>query len=120
MTLKGFIESRKESSEQQVFGYAAISKRHSVFSCEMEKDFADHVKTLADQFHGLSLEKCRALAYEFAVINKLTIPNNWTRDRKAGWTGGKVSRSGISYQFVRQRLWLKAAYGSTDPCNWHN
>ena len=54
---------------------------------------ADQVKTLADQFHGLSLEKCRALSYEFAVINKLKIPNNWTRDRKAGmdwWKGFKV------------------------------
>ena len=93
MTLKRFIESRKGSSQQQVFGYAAISKRHSVFSSEMEKALADHVKTLADQFHGLSLEKCRAQAYEFAVINKLTIPQNWSRDRKAGmdwWKGFKV------------------------------
>ena len=102
MTLKRFIESLKGSSEQQVFGYAAIPKRHSVFSFEMEKDLAD-VKALADQFHGLSLEKCRALAYEFAVINKLTILNNCTRDRKAGmdwWKGFKV-RNGISCQFVR-------------------
>ena len=65
MTLERFIDSRKRS-ELGIFGYAAISKKHSVFSREMENDLANHVKTLADQFHGLSLEKSRALAYEFA------------------------------------------------------
>ena len=89
MTLKRFIDSCKRS-QLGVFGYATISKKHSVFSCEMENDLANHVKTLVDQFHGLSLEKCRALAYEFALINKLTIPINWTRTGMDWWKGFKV------------------------------
>ena len=48
------------------------------------EDLASHVKSLADQFHGLSLEKCCQLAYEFASANDLTMPAIWTRHKKAG------------------------------------
>ena len=46
----------------------------------MEKDFDNYVKTLVNQFHGLSVEKCHE---EFALINNMTLSSNWTRDRKA-------------------------------------
>ena len=39
----------------------------------------NHIKTLGDQFYGLSLEKCNELMYEFALINNLTMLSNWTR-----------------------------------------
>jgi hypothetical protein len=40
---------------------------------------------MADQFHGLSREKCCKLAYEFAVRNHLeNIPKSWGERGKAG------------------------------------
>ena len=57
--------------------------RHSVFIRKMENDFVNRVKILADQFYGLSLEKCRALVCEFTLMNTLTLLGNWTRGRKA-------------------------------------
>ena len=35
-----------------------------------------HVKTLANQFYGLSLVKCHALVYEFTLINNNNNNNN--------------------------------------------
>ena len=59
----------------------------------MEKDLADHVKLLADMFHGLSISKCCQLAYNFAAENKLTVPKNWELNQRAGkdwWQGFKA------------------------------
>ena len=58
-------------------------QRHSVYSCKMENDIVNHVKTLANQFYGLSLVKCHALVYEFTLINYITMLGHWTRDKKA-------------------------------------
>ena len=48
------------------------SQRHSVYICKMENDIVNQVKTLANQFYGLSLVKCHALVYEFTLINYFT------------------------------------------------
>ena len=56
----------------------------------MEENLANHVKQLCDQFHGLSLQKCLKLAYEFASRNNLHMPDNWQRDGKQERTGGLV------------------------------
>ena len=79
MALKQLIDSHHRNGELGM----QQSQRHSVISCKMENDLVNHVKTLADQFYGLSLEKCNELMYEFALINNLTMLSNWTRDRKA-------------------------------------
>ncbi|KAI4818898.1 hypothetical protein KUCAC02_004189 [Chaenocephalus aceratus] len=50
----------------------------------MEKELADHIKTLAAMFHGIGLMKCRELAFEFAQRNSIDMPASWTRDEKAG------------------------------------
>ena len=71
MALRQFIDSRNRNSELGVFGYMQQCQRHSVYICQMENDFVNNVKTLADQFYGLSLEKCHAFVYEFASINKI-------------------------------------------------
>ena len=91
MTLKRYITKRNENPDAPT-GYAAVARQHAVFTPEMEKDLANHVKQLADQFHGLSLLKCRSLAYEFASRNNIEMPANWERDKKAGkdwWLGFK-------------------------------
>ena len=47
-------------------GYQGTAAAHKVFDADMEQELADHVKTLANQFHGLTTEKCCQLAFEFA------------------------------------------------------
>ena len=78
MTLKRFIDHRAANAE--CIGYEAISQKHAVFSPQVEEDLASHVKSLANQLHGLSLEKCCQLTYEFASANDLTMPANWSRN----------------------------------------
>ena len=43
-------------------------------------------------FFGLSVEKCKELAFQFAAANKLSIPHSWEVNKKAGkewWKGFK-------------------------------
>jgi len=92
MTLRRFI-IKQAKCPGSVTGYAAITNAHVVFTPEMEKDLADHVKRLADMFHGLSIAKCCQLAYSFAAKNKVTMPKNWEANQKAGkawWHGFKA------------------------------
>lgn len=81
MTLKRFIDKRAGNPNCTI-GYSAISQRHLVFIPLMEEDLATHVKALADQFHGLSLNKYCELAFEFAKANNLKIQTNWDKDKK--------------------------------------
>ena len=39
---------------------------------------------MAIQFHGLTKDKCRSLAYEYAVRNGLEVPKSWRDNEKAG------------------------------------
>ena len=65
-------------------GYQGTAAAHKVFDADMEQELADHVKTLANQFHGLTTEKCCQLAFEFVEKNNMKMPGSWTRDRKVG------------------------------------
>lgn len=42
------------------------------------------IKKLSFQFHGLSPLKCRQLAYEFAKLNDVAMPENWLSSKRAG------------------------------------
>lgn len=89
MTLKRYIERR---DGQQGTAYAPVALRHQVFSPDMETDLGDHVKQLSDMFHGLSVNRCCTLAYEFAKRNNVDVPASWDREKKAGqdwWLGFK-------------------------------
>ena len=44
-------------------GYGNVINSRVVFSDETEKSLAEHMKALADCFHGLIAVKCRQLAY---------------------------------------------------------
>ena len=57
---------------------------NSVFNDRQESDLAEHIKALCNQYDGLSVVKCRCLAYEFATKNNVNMPDNWARDGKAG------------------------------------
>ena len=89
MTLKRFIQKRNQSADA-IVGYKAVAQKQSIFPPNMEEDLASHVKLLADMFHGLSLQKCCILAYEFASRNGLRMPDSWNTNGKAGkdwWLG---------------------------------
>ena len=47
-------------------------------------DLAEHCTNLVKQHHGLSMDKVKMLAYEFAEQNQVTIRKNWSDNRKAG------------------------------------
>lgn len=83
MTLKRYI-TKRATNPDAVTGYQAVAANKAVFPSEMEQDLANHIKLLADMFHGLSVQKCCTLAYEFALHNKLNIPESWAKNGKAG------------------------------------
>ncbi|ESO94684.1 hypothetical protein LOTGIDRAFT_144925, partial [Lottia gigantea] len=89
MTLKRFILKKMKDS-QAATGYKAVSLNQSVIPPDMEQDLANHIKLMADMFHGLSLTKCRVLAYKFASQNQINMPVSWVTNCKAGtdwWLG---------------------------------
>ena len=69
--------------DKQLHTPGLVSLAHSIFNPAMEKDLANHLAKLADQYHELSLDKAK-LAYEFAVQHKLKIPDSWILDKKVG------------------------------------
>ena len=74
MTFTRYI---KKSKEQYLpTGYKAIAQTKAVFFEMMETDLARHIINLADMFHGLSVNKCCILAYNFASSNKIVTPQN--------------------------------------------
>lgn len=68
--------------KQWTLEYKRLSQSRCIFNEHMETDLANHIKTLAD--HGLSINKCHELAFEFAHQNDVEIPENWTKEKRAG------------------------------------
>jgi len=69
MTLNRYINKHDGENEQngernKVFGYGLCRLKNIIFSPEKETDLATHIKTLAEQFHGMTRNKCRALIVE--------------------------------------------------------
>ena len=62
-------------------GYA---QHREVFNNEMENDLTQSCINLARVHHGLSSEKKKQLAFEFALRNNLKMPQSWLENRKAG------------------------------------
>ncbi|KAK6168029.1 hypothetical protein SNE40_004071 [Patella caerulea] len=89
MTLTRYINKHDGENEQNddkndVFGYRNCQLKNMIFTQEMETDLAAHIKTLAEQFHGMTRNKCRALIVEYALKNSLIVPNSW---KENGMTG---------------------------------
>ena len=58
----------------------------------MEQQLSSHIVHLADMFFGLSVEKCKELAFQFSAANKLSVSHSWKINKKAGkqwWKGFK-------------------------------
>ena len=66
MTLSRYVNKCK-SQAQPVTGYVAVLLSNFVIPPAMESDLVQHIKTLSDMFYGLTTEKCKQLANEFAT-----------------------------------------------------
>ena len=97
MTLSRYVNKCK-SLPQPVTGYDAVLLSKFVIAPAMESDLAQHIKTLSDMFHDLTIEKCKQVAYKFTTRSKLKVPSSWDEKEKAGksWWLGFKSRHNLS------------------------
>ena len=80
-TLKRFVDQMSiDEDSAKKSGYKRVGDRHRIFSTKMEEDLANHIKSLSNMFYGLLTNKCRQLAFEFAIQNNI----NWKKKGKAG------------------------------------
>ena len=82
MTLLRFIR-KSEGEEIPNIGYEGVGKAQQILTPDMDVDLAKHVMDLADMFYGLTPDKLRSLAYEFATLNNVKMPDSWERDNQA-------------------------------------
>ena len=91
MTLMRF-KKKKEANPNCAVGYKSTSIKNRIISPDMEKDLATHIGYLAGMYFGLSFEKSKELAFEYAVKNNVVVSKSWIRCKKAGtqlWLGFK-------------------------------
>ena len=84
MTLLRFIKKTTEKGKVKSAAWGAVIDAKRIFTNEMEEELADHLKKLADQFHGLAPDKSRQLAFEYAQRNGVPVPASWTTKQRAG------------------------------------
>ena len=58
-------------------------KHRRIFLDKMEDNQSDHCTNSSRQHYGLSVEKVKSLAYDFADQNNIDIANSWWQNRKA-------------------------------------
>lgn len=81
-----YIKKRNANDGEMIAtSYDAVRLNKKVFTDKMEEDFFNQLTSLADKFFGVSVEKCRIMAYEMAVANNIQVPANWTKQKMAGY-----------------------------------
>ena len=116
MTLIRYIK-KKEADPNCVVGYQATALKNQIFTLEMEQQLSSHIVHLVDMFFGLSVEKCKELAFQFAAANKLSVPHSWEISKKAGkqWWKGFIQRHKLSIRTPEA-----TSIGRTVGFNYHN
>lgn len=97
-TLRSYIK-KKEVKTVKTVGYSGTAEAKMVFTLEVEKELADHIKKLAEQFHGLTPKKCCELAFQYAQKNNIPVPNNW---KEKGFAGRACRK--LYYSLRQERL----------------
>lgn len=94
-SLRRYLKNFRQMQGKPSVGY---SRHKMVFSDEMEKELAEHCIRLCNVFHGLTLDKMKSLAFEFADGNGIQVPINWTKNRRAGkdWAQAFLRRHDLS------------------------
>ena len=101
MTLKRYInkhdgENGENGERNKVFGYGNCRLKNIIFSPEKETDLATHIKTLAEQFHGMTRNKCRALIVERNRLAKNGgYGESWDTQGWEGWAMAQLSPHGV-------------------------
>ncbi|KAI5722693.1 hypothetical protein M8J76_012165 [Diaphorina citri] len=62
----------------------SVYNHRQVFTVEEEKKLASYLKISCQMFYGLTSTDCRKLAYETAVLNKMSYPKSWDENHSAG------------------------------------
>ena len=78
---------------------------------------------LADQYHGLSLHKCKELAYNFAIANNLNVPETWRVNETAGraWWISFKQRQNLSLRVPEATMLGRAsAFNQHNATNYFN
>ena len=83
----------------------------------MEQQLSSHIVHLADIFFGLSVEKCKELAFQFATANKLSVSHSWEISKKAGkqWWKRFKQRHKLSIRTPKA-----TSFGRAVAFNYHN
>ena len=81
-SLQRFMKKSERYGDQSTMGYH--EGVHRILTSDMDKALAEYVLELANKFYGLSTTKVRQIAYEFAIRNKITMPNSWSTSKQAG------------------------------------
>lgn len=66
-----------------------------IFTPAQEETLKDLIMcSLSKMYYALPVEECRVIAYEMAVINKITCPKSWEERKRAGidWFYGFMQR----------------------------
>ncbi|KAJ8916934.1 hypothetical protein NQ315_013406 [Exocentrus adspersus] len=93
--LQGWDDSGNESGDD--VSYSSKYTSQQVFTTLQESDLVAYVKRCADMNYGLTYEKIRYLAYEYAkVLPSCKLPKNWHLNKIAGidWMRGFMHRHG--------------------------
>jgi len=115
MTLTRYLKKINEKGPSQAtMGYSSHRK---IFSDEMEIDLARHLSDLCNRFFGLTTDKARSLAWEFAVRNDMDIPDAWKRDQQSG---KKWLRKFMERQSLTLRIPEATSYGRATAFNKEN
>lgn len=66
-----------------------------VFTSEMEAALVKYLLNCSAMFYGLTPKATRRLAYEYAIKNKITVPQKWLENELAGpdWLSGFLHRN---------------------------
>uniref|UniRef100_A0A671X1I5 HTH CENPB-type domain-containing protein n=1 Tax=Sparus aurata TaxID=8175 RepID=A0A671X1I5_SPAAU len=99
---------KREAKEVKTVEYGGTAEAKRVFSEEVEKKLADHIKKLAEKFHGLTPKKCRELALELAERNYIPTHSNWREKGLAGkdWFKNFMARYRLSLAVcLKRHLW---------------
>lgn len=92
-TLNDYLSrDKKENKGFQLGNYAV----RQVLTRAMEEELAAYLKQCSNMFYGLTPKITRQLTYEYALMNKVNVPNSWKRDESAGkdWFTGFMERHG--------------------------
>lgn len=69
---------------QLTAGYGKCCALNLVINSTMEKELANHIREMDNRYYGLSAAKCMVLAYEYATMNDVKVPDSWEHNKSAG------------------------------------